>query len=41
MNFNAEKMAKEYTKKYKVKYRAYYCPLCGNYHLTTKERIEQ
>ena len=34
----ANKKAKEYTEKYNVEHRVYWCSLCGFYHLTTKEK---
>lgn len=34
----AEEKAKEYEEKYNIKHYVYFCPLCGNYHLTTKQR---
>lgn len=33
----ALKVAKSCDKKYGKTHRVYYCPLCGYYHLTTKE----
>lgn len=32
----AKKLAKEYTKKYGKKTTYYFCHICQNYHLTTK-----
>jgi rubrerythrin len=37
----AQKYAKECDKKYGGTHRVYYCPLCGYYHLTTKELRQQ
>lgn len=34
----AQKFAKEYTEKYSIEHRVYWCALCGFYHLTTKEK---
>lgn len=33
--------AQEYTEKYEKIHRVYYCPLCGFYHLTTKQYINK
>lgn len=39
--YKSEQLAMQYAKecdaKYGKKHRVYYCPLCGFYHLTTKE----
>lgn len=33
----AKQIAKQCDEKYGVTHRVYYCPLCGHYHLTTKD----
>lgn len=33
----AQNDAQKLEKKYKKKYRVYYCPICNWWHLTTKE----
>lgn len=39
--YKSEQLALKYAKECDIKYgkthRVYYCPLCGFYHLTTKE----
>ena len=37
----AERIAKECDEKYNKIHRVYACPLCGFYHLTTKEKFEK
>ena len=34
----AEEKAKQFTEQFGVEQYAYFCPLCGYYHLTTKSR---
>lgn len=34
----AEEKAKQFTEQFGVDQYAYFCPLCGYYHLTTKSR---
>lgn len=34
----AEAKAKKFTKLFGLKFHVYTCPLCGYYHLTTKEK---
>lgn len=36
----ALKIAKECDVKYGGEHRVYWCPLCGYYHLTTKEKLK-
>ena len=37
----ARNVAKECDKKYGKTHRVYFCPLCGYYHLTTKESYDK